>query len=321
MKSAILIAAICIGGAFPSIAVAAEPAPAASHPVDMVWIPAGTFQMGTPATYEGAHDPDEEPLRPVQLTKGFWLARNETTNADYAKFLAALEAAGGDDSKWRHAEQPAGADGKAKDHTPQSWKAKNLNAPKQPVVGVDWWDAYAYAKWAGLRLPTEAEWEYAARGKDARLLVWGSEWPPKSKLGNFADESLKKIEPGAEVVKGYDDGHAASAPVGSFPAGASWCGALDLTGNVWEWCNDRYAPYVAAENKDPVGSSTEPGRVVRGGSWRGADIADFRCAFRDNYDPETRQDDLGFRVARDFNPAHDPAPGATKPDASPAATP
>lgn len=285
---------------------ATEPQAATTSADAMIWIPAGSFKMGTSPDYEGAHDPDERPLRTVTLTQGFWIARNETTNAEYAKFLAALAEKKGDDSEWRHPEQPKGAGGGFKDHTPQYWDDANLNAPNLPVVGVDWWDAYAYAKWAGMRLPTEAEWELTARGTDGRLYLWGEEWPPKKKWGNFADASLDKVETGNDLVEGgYDDGFPRTSPVGSFPDGASWSGAMDLAGNVWEWCQDRYAAYDPAATIDPRGPEEATGRAVRGASWRCADGADFRCAFRDNYDPEFRQDDLGFRVARDFDEAKD----------------
>jgi formylglycine-generating enzyme required for sulfatase activity len=279
-----LVVAVVLAGCGQSVTVTVTPE--AAHP-GMVWIPAGEFLMGTPETYEGAHDPDERPLRKVKLTKGFWLAKHETTNAEYAKFLDAVQAAG-DDAAWRHPEQPAGPDGKSKDHTPAYWNDPNFNAADKPVVGVDWWDACAYAKWAGMRLPTEAEWEYAARSTDGRLYIWGGDWPPTKKVGNFAETG----------IKGYKDGFEHTAPVGSFPDGASWCGALDMAGNVWEWCQDRYAPYDPEKNVDPTGDASANGRAVRGGSWKGDDGADFRCAFRDNYEPDYRSDDFGFRCAK-----------------------
>ncbi len=268
----------------------------ATQPFDMIWIPAGTFTMGTPDDFKDAHDPDECPQRTVTLTRGYWLARHETTNAEYARFLDAVVHAGSDD-KWAHPQQPKGPGGKQKDHTPKYWSDANLNKPKQPVVGVDWWDAYAYAAWAGLRLPTEAEWEYAARGRDGRLFPWGNQWPPPAATGNFADEDAAKAVSDIQPIGGYSDGQIYTAPVGSFPAGASWCGAMDMAGNVWEWCADRYAPYDRAQNVDPTGPPDATGRVVRGGSWRGNEPTDQRTAFRDNYEAEFRGDDYGFRCA------------------------
>ena len=99
-------------------------------------------------------------------------------------------------------------------------------------------------------------------------------------------------------MKDYTDGYSYTSPTGSFPAGASWCGALDMAGNVWEWCNDRYDVYDVKEIKDPIGSTTAAGRVVRGGSWRSSEPGDLRCGFRDNYEPTYRDDSYGFRVVR-----------------------
>jgi formylglycine-generating enzyme required for sulfatase activity len=257
----------------------------------MVWLPAGRFLMGTPTDYAGEHDPDECPQRTVEITRGFWLARCEVTNAEYGRFLAEITRMGKHGRC--HPDEPKG-----KDHTPAYWTDEHLNAPAQPVVGVDWWDAHAYAAWAGLRLPTEAEWEYAARGTNGRKFLWGEAWPPTIPVGNLADETAGKAVDGVEVLKGYADGHAYTAPVGAYPAGASWCGALDLAGNVWEWCADRYDVYDVKVDRDPTGSATAPGRVVRGGSWRSSDPADVRCAFRDNYETDYRDDSYGFRCAR-----------------------
>ena len=268
-----------------------SPGPAAGGRDAMIWVPAGRFLMGTPTNFPRAHDPDECPMRPVTLTRGFWIARCETTNAEYAKFLEHIRKTG--DHGKCHPGEPKG-----KDHTPANWSETKLNRPRQPVVGVDWWDAYAYAAWAGLRLPTEAEWEYAARGSDGRLYPWGTNWPPVKVVGNFADETAAGEEPDMRTLVGYKDGHATTAPVGSFSLGASWCGAMDMAGNVWEWCNDIYAPYDVKIDRDPVGPATGEGRVVKGGSWRGTEAADFRCAFRDNYRPEYRSDGFGFRCAR-----------------------
>ena len=205
-----------------------------------------TFQMGTPATYEGDHDPDEEPQRAVTLTRGYWMSRDLVTNAGYARFLATVKAAGGD-AAWAHKKQKPG-----KDHTPKFWEDESFNQSNQPVVGVDWWDAYAYARWAGGRLPTEAEWEYACRGKDGRLYHWGEEWVPKKVVGNFADAALVEHDATqGTAIDGYNDGYAYTSPVGVLKDAASWCGVQDLTGNVWEWCNDYTHPRTRRRMSTP----------------------------------------------------------------------
>ncbi|MFP4354947.1 MAG: formylglycine-generating enzyme family protein [Phycisphaerae bacterium] len=259
---------------------------------EMVYIAPATFLMGTSSDYEGDHDPDEQPLRKVTLTRGYWLGKYPVTNAQYARFLEAVKQAGSDKA-WAHPKQQAG-----KDHTPEFWNDKRYNQPDQPVVGVDWYDAWAYANWAGGRLPTEAEWEYACRGQDGKLYHWGDGWPPSKAVGNFADETFIEQNPAEPYgIDGYRDGYAWTNPVGALSAARTWCGAMDMTGNVWEWCNDNYAPGSELKTVDPTGPESAEGKVVKGGSFRGEYAEDFRCAFRDNYRPDVRQDDFGFRVA------------------------
>ncbi len=283
------------------LAAAATAGDAVREQNGFVWVPAGTFAMGTPATYAGTHDPEETPQRQVTLTRGYWLARGETTNADYARFLAAVERQG--DAAWAHPEQPKQDDGSAKSHVPANWSEAAFNRPEQPVVGIDWWSAYAYARWAGGRLPTEAEWEYAARGRDGRLHVWGDTWPPPRGLARYADAATAAA--GADTVT--------TIAVGSLPAGASWCGALDMAGNVWEWTGDFYSVYAELPTTDPVGKDSGRGRAVRGGGWRNDLQQELRTAFRDNYTPEMRAEDLGFRLIGGHDPAAPSIPATAAP--------
>lgn len=249
---------------------------------------------------------DERPPHQVQL-KAFAIDRYEVTNAQYRRFLADVAQHG--DAACAHPSQPKG-----KDHTPRYWRdfnpllhdpgyarlaqfsAATFTADNNPVVGVDWFDAYAYAKWAGKRLPTEAEWELAARGDDARRWPWGNDW--QWGLCNIVGEKL-----GADVrAKGTEkDGFIYPAPVGSYPAGRSPFGCDDMAGNAAEWCGDWYsaASYKSASTTSPHGPAEGAERVVRGGSSQNFPSY-VRCAVRFHREPEYRTFTLGFRCAKDL---------------------
>jgi formylglycine-generating enzyme required for sulfatase activity len=211
---------------------------------DRVAIPGGPFTEGS------THgDEDERPVRKVTL-KAFAIDRTEVTRADYASCVAAGRCQA----------------------TPEKLAADGADA-KLPVTGVDWSDAQAYCKFAGGRLPTEAEWEKAARGTDGREYPWGNDADcARANWGNFEGEG---------PCAGKNPGHPVA--VGQYPSGASPYGVLDLGGNVWEWVADKY--------------DQESGRrVVRGGSCCSFFVGP-RAPNRNAWAPDHRDGDLGFRCA------------------------
>jgi len=236
----------------------AYPQRSATSPRDgaeLVWVPPGNFLMG------GGHCSDEEPVHRVTLS-GFWLYRHEITTGQFARFV---EASG------RRAEG--------------DWARYARRGPRHPVVGVTWGDAVAYARWAAARLPTEAEWEYAARGPEGRQYPWGRGFDETRETRCCNADNLGPGQP-------------PTFPVGSFPAGASWCGGLDLTGNVYEWCADWYSGsyYASSPARDPPGPASGAMRVVRGGSWNY--FHDYcRANTRAARAPDFHADDVGFRCA------------------------
>jgi len=250
--------------AFPTFAPNAEGAVVKPDPhladtdtASMGLIPAGPFTMGK----EGAN-PDEQPTHRVSLA-AFYIDKYEVTVAGYAKFL-----------------KSEGAD------PPFLWQeARQDKNQDKPVLGVDWYDAAAYCRWAKKRLPTEAEWEKAARGTDGRIYPWGND-PPTNIHANF----------GHEAATGY----AAVAKVGSFEKGQSPYGIYELAGNVWEWVADRYDEhyYQHSPERNPRGPTTGPLRVVRGGAWNSSPSI-ITAANRNSNVPSARRSDVGFRCAKD----------------------
>lgn len=230
---------------------------------EMLLIQSGQFTMGTDGPDAA---PNEQPASRVTIG-AFYLGRFPVTNEQYECFDAG-----------HRAKRAPWANG------------------QHPVLYVSWNEAAAFCKWLSqregkrYRLPTEAEWEYAARGTDGRVFPWGNDFS-SGKLANFADARTNLVwrEPA------IDDGYAETAPVGMFPMGASPFGVEELSGNVHEWCNDWYAPYQSKERTNPIGPGGGQQRVLRGGSWRSR-IASLRAVARSSNLPGFQSNDIGFRV-------------------------
>jgi formylglycine-generating enzyme required for sulfatase activity len=167
---------------------------------------------------------------------------------------------------------------------------------------VDWNQAAAYCAWVKKRLPSEAEWEYAARGGEGRTYPWGNGPPNGKRLNACGSECRahgKRLGLGDwKVMYEGSDGREATAPVGSFAGDTSPFGALDMAGNVLEWTADWYGAYTAAADTNPHGPEDGKYRVLRGGGWYNHDVSGVRGAYRSRYDPAHRYTDLGLRCAR-----------------------
>jgi formylglycine-generating enzyme required for sulfatase activity len=250
--------------------------------IEQIFVPAGSFLMGTTSEQVSAQlalDPpgfvrgafgSETPQRTVEITQGYWIDKYEVTNAAFDAFV-----------------QDGGYD-KEELWLPEGWawrtaQTSNLprncysDQPNNPRVCVTWYEAEAYARWRGGRLPTEAEWEYAARGPEGLIYPWGNEFDPAR----------------ANVLKSPGP-----MPVGSFEGGVSWIGAHDMAGNAMEWVQDWLDKdyYEQNVNVDPQGPESGQVKVEKGGWW-GSNPFVARSAYRHFEDPPDYQDShIGFRV-------------------------
>jgi formylglycine-generating enzyme required for sulfatase activity len=257
-------------------------------------LPPGQFTSGSPRREPGRRS--NEVQRRIELQRPSYLALRAVTNAEYRQFKA--------------------------EHLVGAFRQETLDLDNYPVANVTWQDAAAYANWlsqrdglppayvnqggrlvlanpvtTGYRLPTEAEWEYAARwngGANDRKYPWGSNLPIPAKAGNFADAQAVYLQ--GSVLEGYDDGFRVVAPAGSFPPNP--LGFYDLGGNVLEWTTDFYTVYPASEQVvvDPTGPADGQAYAIRGSSWLTASVAELRLAWRDF--GTSGRPNLGFRLAR-----------------------
>jgi formylglycine-generating enzyme required for sulfatase activity len=256
-------------------------------------MPIGRFVMGSPRREPGRRA--NEAQRDIEFKRPFYLGVNEVTNGQYRRF------------------KPQHRSGIVGQHT--------LDLDNQPVVGISWQDAAAYCNWlsqqeglppayemkgdslvavepmtTGYRLPSDAEWEWAARrdGGQLRRYPWGDSLPVAARSGNYADVTARLIL--QDVIPDYDDGFAASAPAGKFPPNP--LGLYDMGGNVAEWVHDYYTVSSDASQVaiDPLGPKEGKQHVIRGSSWRQSSLTDLRLSARDFGDGV--RNDVGFRLAR-----------------------
>jgi formylglycine-generating enzyme required for sulfatase activity len=248
----------------------------------MVYVPAGEFTRGSSdadidailaecSDCERDWFTDEQPQHTASLD-AFWIDRTEVTNEQYRGCVEAGTCRAPTTCDWGESTY---SDTSKADH---------------PVVCVSWEDGEAYCEWAGKRLPTEAEWEKAARGTDRRKYPWGDAFHG-SRL-NFCDANCEFEHKDSSA----DDRYQRTAPVGSYPEGASPYGALDMAGNVWEWCQDWYDAeyYARSPQRNPRGPDSGEYRVGRGGSWALIEW-DVRAAYRFSIVLGYRYDSVGFR--------------------------
>jgi formylglycine-generating enzyme len=267
--------------------------------MELVLVPAGEFMMGS-----NDGDGEEKPVHKVRISKPFHLGKYEVTVAQFRAFAQA--------TKYQTEAERAGRGWGVR---VSGWEEKagiNWRTPgfkqddNHPACAISWNDAQEFCQWATkvtgrtVRLPTEAEWEYAARGPKSPKYPWGDKWDGAP--ANVADKSLRDTGfgmPFGEIRE--NDGFPYTSPAGTYKTSASWCGAFDMAGNVWEWCEDFFSGSYYGESPpvDPKGPSTGGERVVRGGCWiHGPALS--RSARRDRFEPATRYTVNGFRAALDF---------------------
>ena len=252
-----------------------------NNPTDgasLVWVPGGSFTMGSTIAQDGGVASGGETQR-VTLS-GYWIYKYPVTVAQYRAFCASTG----------HSLPPYPADLYTPWSQNSNWTGTVGNLQQTPIVNVTWTDADAYCTWGKrtVSLPTEAQYEYAARGTAESNYPWGG-------TATSADSTNGWDQ--TKCANWYISGNVGKStwPVGSFPAGASWCGAQDQAGNVWEWCADWYSDYSAMPVTNPTGPTSGIYRVMRGGAWLGDGLDNFRAAYRFFSYQSNCYNSVGFR--------------------------
>ncbi len=294
------VAAIADAGSLPGAAPLGDVAPRGSPcPAEMAFIPAGQLFLGSD---RDDALPNEKPVHHAIVT-AFCMDLDEVSTADYkacsddGRCLPA-----GKTVRWKGLETLPAHDVAV--YSAECNATDSLRRARHPINCVDWSMARRYCEVHQKRLPTEAEWEYAARGPDGRTYPWGDEPPTGGHLNACGTECLAWHR--AKAIVGQspsqplyvdNDGFATTAPVGSFPLGSSRFGPRDVVGNVWEWVEDWFGEYSSEEQTDPKGPSTGTEKVMRGGGFNGVRASWLRPSFRYKQEPATRSWGVGFRCA------------------------
>ena len=290
------VASVVSSSSAPVAPPVTEPPPP-TCPEGMTMIPGGKFFMGSDDRKDEEH---ERPAHQVTLSAYCM----DTTEVTVAAYKACSDR--GECKRAPKENEWVGIDAAARKlYDPLC----NIREPEErasyPINCIDWELANAFCTAVDKRLPTEAEWEFATRGSDGRKYPWGDDPPTKGGFLNACGKECvawgrKHPDPDNPLAAMYpvDDGFATTAPVGSFPNGASPFGLQDVVGNVWEWVGDWYAPYGADALTDPKGPESGTERVLRGGAWNGSDPAWVRPTYRFKIDPKLRSHGIGVRCAK-----------------------
>jgi eukaryotic-like serine/threonine-protein kinase len=278
----------------PTTSASVAAAPAGTCPTGMIFHAGGAMILGAKDGSDDAKPPHKVTLSP------FCIDKTEVTARDY---MACVESTGCE--KPPQDIQYPNITPEAKARYKELCTTRDTARMDHPVNCVDWDMAVKYCAHRKAKLPTEAQWEYAARGRTQRDYPWGDTPPSPKTLNACGSECVawlkEKGVPNATSMFGEADGHFGTAPVGSFPDGASAMGVLDLAGNVYEWTADWYGPYQAGETQDPTGPKEGTERVARGGAFNAADPNWAKPAYRWKSVPSTYNHAIGFRCASDPN--------------------